>query len=66
MGDRVGPVRTEWQYDAAGRLLSIPSLISAMTFDARGRVLTANYVNGAVPSLMSMTACASGSTGAPQ
>ncbi|MGF7055671.1 RHS repeat-associated protein [Bosea sp. OAE752] len=45
---RVAGSGTAFGYDAAGRLKSIPTLITGMSYNARGQVLMASYANGAV------------------
>jgi RHS repeat-associated protein len=43
---RVASSGTAFGYDAAGRLKSLPGFITAMAYDARGKVTTASYANG--------------------
>ncbi len=45
-GDAVGSTTTQWLYDDAGRLKSIPGHITSLTYNARGQVTVAVYANG--------------------
>ncbi|MDR6290855.1 RHS repeat-associated protein [Inquilinus ginsengisoli] len=44
-GDTVGTSGSPWQYDAAGRLSSIPGAVTEMSYDAAGRPTAARYAN---------------------
>jgi RHS repeat-associated protein len=46
-GDQVGSVSTPITYDGAGRQKAIPGIVSSITYDAAGQVLTFNRANGA-------------------
>ncbi len=45
-GDAVGTTATPWTYDGAGRLSTIPGLITSATYDARGQTKSIAYANG--------------------
>lgn len=49
-GDTVGDADPAsagaWRYDAAGRLYSIPGMITQTSYDAAGRTLSVTYANG--------------------
>jgi RHS repeat-associated protein len=46
-GDQVGSVSTPIAYDGAGRQKAIPGIVTAITYDAAGQVLTFQRANGA-------------------
>lgn len=45
-GDAVGTPTDPWRYDAAGRLIVVPGILSSVTYDAAGRPLVQQNVNG--------------------
>ncbi|MGE7155982.1 RHS repeat-associated core domain-containing protein [Methylorubrum rhodesianum] len=51
-GDTVGDADPAsagaWRYDAAGRLYSIPGMITQTSYDAAGRTLSVTYANGMI------------------
>jgi RHS repeat-associated protein len=47
-GDTVGSQVSQWLYDEAGRLKSIPGHITSLKYNARGQVIRADYANGVV------------------
>ena len=47
-GDQIGTPASPWTYDGSGELLAIPSLISGITYNARGQATQLTRVNGVV------------------
>ena len=42
----VGSLATPWTYDGAGRILSIPGLVTSAAYNAKGQTTTIVYANG--------------------